>query len=388
MAVTQSPNMNLQIPSVGTEPGPDYAQDINNDLTIIDQHDHTLGNGVQIQPGGLNINSDLSIQNNNLFLARSVRFNPQLAVITNPTDIGCLYVVGNELFYNDVTGGNHVQITNNGSVDAGAGSISGLPSGTAGVNYSAGAFTFSEATNTPANLVGGSISIGDNIAASKYVTLSAPTALAANYTLNLPTTSPPYGFSIFISDASGNMGYSSLDGTTLNTTGGIIEVKPLGITAAQIANQTITAAKIANNTITRNQLAAVGQQISLSSGDFTTSSTSFTAVTGLTVTITTTGRPVMLMTQSDGLGVTSFTGLTTPGGVTRNANFSFFRGAGQISISTVNVDANSTAILTNAEVIFLDIPTAGTYTYTLRINVDNGDSTAHVKGKRLVAYEL
>ena len=48
--VTLSPNMNLPVPVVGQDPGPDWANNINSSLGILDQHDHTPGKGIQIVP--------------------------------------------------------------------------------------------------------------------------------------------------------------------------------------------------------------------------------------------------------------------------------------------------------------------------------------------------
>lgn len=53
-------NMGLTIPTPGVTPGPTYATEISNDLVIIDAHNHTAGNGVQVPTAGLNINANLS----------------------------------------------------------------------------------------------------------------------------------------------------------------------------------------------------------------------------------------------------------------------------------------------------------------------------------------
>ena len=78
---TISPNMGLPVPVVGTDPGPDWANNINACLSVIDQHNHTSGQGVPIPSAGLNINSDLPFNNNNGISYRSVRFFSQGAPI-------------------------------------------------------------------------------------------------------------------------------------------------------------------------------------------------------------------------------------------------------------------------------------------------------------------
>src|SRR5271170_7015417 len=100
-----TPNMNLPNPVVGTDPGPDYGNNLNASLVLIDQHDHSPGHGVLITPTGLNINVDLPINNNNLTLVRSVRFMAQGAPISLVTDLSCLYSVtesgsNGDLWYN------------------------------------------------------------------------------------------------------------------------------------------------------------------------------------------------------------------------------------------------------------------------------------------------
>src|ERR1700688_3418987 len=103
-----SPNMDLPIPVVGVDPGPDYANNLDACLVLIDQHDHSPGHGVQISPSGININADLPINSNNLTLVRSVRFIPQGAPISLVTDISCLYTVAQsgsngDLWFNDAS---------------------------------------------------------------------------------------------------------------------------------------------------------------------------------------------------------------------------------------------------------------------------------------------
>lgn len=56
----------------------------------------------------------------------------------------------------------------------------------------------------------------------------------------------------------------------------------------------IPTTSIADLAVTRAKMAAVGEQTSSSSGSFSTASSSYVDVTNLTVTLTTTGRPVRL----------------------------------------------------------------------------------------------
>lgn len=197
---TFSPNMSLPVPTVGVDPGPDWATNINASLGIIDSHNHSAGQGVAINPAGLDINSDLPMNSNNLTLSRSVNFAPQNSPISLPTDIGCIYVAGVDLYYNDENG-NQIRMTQSGSVAGAAGTITGLPSGTASASFSGGTFTFQSATLTPANMAVGPVSIGQNVASSKTVTLTPNSGQASNYNLTFPAALP------------GAVNYMTLDAT-------------------------------------------------------------------------------------------------------------------------------------------------------------------------------
>lgn len=202
MSIALSPNMNLPVPGVGTEAGPTYGTDINNCLTILDQHTHAPGSGVLITPSAININADLPMGANNLTLARSVRFQSQVAPIATASDLGCLYEVALDLYYNDGAG-NQIRITQSGSVAGSSGTITGLPSGTASAAFAAGTFTFQASTNTPANIDGGSFIFRNNTVNSKGLTLQPPNAMGADYTLTLPAL--PVATSFMTLDTSGNM---------------------------------------------------------------------------------------------------------------------------------------------------------------------------------------
>ncbi len=178
--------MNLVISTVAVAPGPDWANNTNADLSIIDGHDHSVGKGVQISPAGLNISSDLPFLGNNATGLRSVRFNPQGSPISGVADLGALSVSGVDLYYNDVSG-NQIRITASGGVAGSPGSIGSLTP-PASVTYVSGnqTFVFQSNVNTPANLDGGSVILRNITANSKGLTLSPPNAMGADYAITLP----------------------------------------------------------------------------------------------------------------------------------------------------------------------------------------------------------
>lgn len=202
---TISPNMMMPVPTVSEDPGPDWASNIDASLSIIDSHNHTPGQGVPITPAGININTDLPLNNNNLTTARTVRFEPQGANPGDASDLGCLFEKGVDLYFIDGSG-NVIRFTQSGSLAGSTGTITGLPSGTASASFSGTTFTFESATSTPAEFSIGPVTIGQPVVGGFGVTISPDIAQAANYDLTTPLALPSVASSI-ISDVSGNLSF-------------------------------------------------------------------------------------------------------------------------------------------------------------------------------------
>lgn len=77
------------------------------------------------------------------------------------------------------------------------------------------------------------------------------------------------------------------------------------VTTAKIADVNVTTAKIADGAITQAKRAALTTQTSSSCGSFVIPSASFSDVTNMTVTLTATGRPIMIGIKSDAGGAQS-----------------------------------------------------------------------------------
>lgn len=223
-----SPNMNLPIPSVGATQGPTWASDINACLSLVDTHDHSSGSGVQVTPAGLNINADLSLNSNNLVLARSLRMQSQSTAIIGASDLGAVYNLLGELYYKDGLG-NNVQITSGGSVAGTPGSIANLVS-PASASYVAlnSTFVWQSDANTPANMDAASYIFRNLVANSFGLTLNPPSAMGANYSLTLPSI--PGSTSFLTIDTGGNISGS------VSTNQGIV--------TNNLANNSVTRAKI------------------------------------------------------------------------------------------------------------------------------------------------
>lgn len=359
---TNTPNMGLPVPGVGVTDGPDYATDINTSLTIIDQHSHVSGSGVPITPSAININADFTQNNNNLTQIRTSRYYPQTAALALASDILCLYVVAADLYYNDASG-NQVRITSGGSVAGAAGTITGLPSGTASASYATSTFVFQAATSTAANIDGGSYLLRNSTPSSNALTLSPPSAMGSNYSIVLPALPATEKFVSL--DAVGNMTAAwAVDNSTLEISSNSIRVKDAGITPAKLsAFVTNTSSLVA----TFNTAAS-----------YTNTSSPGAAVTGLAATITASGtRPVMVTcrgTQSSlNLGSFSAAGL---GIVTIYRNGAF------LSLSAF------TGVTTPSAVSYLDTTApAGSVTYQIYIGNFSGSSIS-ASGVYLNATQL
>lgn len=200
MSYITSPNMNLTIPGAGTEPGPEFALEINASLTLVDQHDHTPGKGVPISPAGMNINATLEFNDNFLDQVAGMTLLPQ----SSTPALSTVYQVGVDLYYLDGLG-NNIRITQSGGVAGTPGSITNLTP-PASATYVAGSstFVFESDVNIAANLDAGALLLRNLSPNSTFaVTLQAPAALTNNYNVVLPTL--PSVQSFVTLDASGNM---------------------------------------------------------------------------------------------------------------------------------------------------------------------------------------
>lgn len=202
--------MNLPVPGVGNEDGPQWATDLNNCLAIVDQHNHSPGSGVQITPSGLNINSMLTMNNNDLSQIHGLLMTTQNSDLSN---INTAYVKSGDWYLNDGAG-NHIRITSGGSIVGGTGNIIGLGGGAAVTYVNASTkFVFTDNSSNPAALDSGALIIRQTDAVSPLaVTLQSPNALGANYSLTLFTAIPAQT-NIVILDSTGNLGSATYQAT-------------------------------------------------------------------------------------------------------------------------------------------------------------------------------
>ncbi len=207
--------MFLVVPTAGQQPGPDFALNVNADLTLIDQHDHTPGKGAQITPAGLNINAAVDFNDNFLTTVAGVTFNAQ----GSTPAIGTIYESGVDLYFVDGLG-NNIQITQNGGIAGTPGSISNLtPPASASYISASKKFVWQSDTSIAADM-DFAAAIMRNISPDSAfaLTLQPPAALASNYTVTLPLL--PSTKSFMTIDTSGNLaGDWNVDGVTTKIIG-------------------------------------------------------------------------------------------------------------------------------------------------------------------------
>lgn len=249
-----SPNMNLVIPIPGVAPGPDWANDINSSLTLLDAHDHSPGKGVPITPAGMNITSSLTFNGN---LITALGGNTFLVQTSDLSD-GSIYVKGVDLYYRDENG-NVIQITSGGGVNGSPGSISNLSSPASASYVSAnGTFVWQQGVSEAANMDMATLVLrypgSYPVPTGNYILLQVPSSISVGYSLTLPATVAGSNNALITSSSGGALTYSYVDGSTIVFSGNTIKVPTGGITATQIANNTVTASQIANGTITGTQI--------------------------------------------------------------------------------------------------------------------------------------
>lgn len=133
-----------------------------------------------------------------------------------------------------------------------------------------------------------------------------------------------------------------------------------------------------------------GVAASLGSGLFTGNATAFTDVPNVTVTITTTGRPVKLMFQ--GSSGSTYLGTQKNSALLSLSYFGIDRdGGGLISNNTLSVFGASgdLQLRTPPGVLdYVDIVPAGTHTYKLQYASNDASTTTSVAFVQLIAYEI
>jgi hypothetical protein len=151
------------------------------------------------------------------------------------------------------------------------------------------------------------------------------------------------------------------------------------VTTNHIRDAAITAGKCSE--VLRGKLPSVGQQTA-SGTDAGYSSGSYTDVTGLTIDITTEGRPVWVQLVSDDAA-----GGSSAGHMLFQADFSLavLRDATVIAEHNIN---GTNMRLPPGVIKHFDAPASGTYTYKVQIKRNSGSGAVNFINVKLVAWEI
>lgn len=244
--------MLLTLPTVSVTEGPEYATENNAAFTTVDSHNHTSGQGIQIPTAGFNIDADVTFNSLNATSLRSSRYTAQLSPLALVTDIGCIYVSGVDMWFNDGNG-NQIQLTASGALNAASiGGIGGdYATSTASVAYSNStkAFKFLQDTNKSSILDTGTILLRrTDIVSSVATTIQANGSLTSGFTITLPAALPGAP-SLVQMDASGNLSFSNTPPTldSLTITNGLTVGTTLAVTGTITSSSTLTGKHLIGN---------------------------------------------------------------------------------------------------------------------------------------------
>lgn len=161
--------------------------------------------------------------------------------------------------------------------------------------------------------------------------------------------------------------------------------------AYQIANHSVTQVKLATRVFSNTGTVGAGGVVGVPISSFGTNSGSQVTVTGSSVTLTTTGRPVMLMVVGNGTPVCSiFAGGTNGPGL----QHLYFIRTGVLTVAGYLFGINTTTTISNSVMDFpgaqaIDFPPAGTVSYNLAMSTDGSTgASAGMANCAFVAYEI
>lgn len=169
----------------------------------------------------------------------------------------------------------------------------------------------------------------------------------------------------------------------------------VAVATYSVPNKSITQAKMAPRPGPSPTVTAGGFAQSSSSSSFSTSSGTAADVTNLSVTITTTGRPVFVGVIPD--GNTSNRCMATCSKASAGSNvcdFFIVKTSTNIGVFSLQLSVGATpagTIYSNqpcGAIHTIDTPAAGTYTYKVQAKSGDNSTTAGLTYATLIAYEL
>lgn len=186
------------------------------------------------------------------------------------------------------------------------------------------------------------------------------------------------------------------DDSTLEINSDILRVKDLGITSDKLAASAVTTAKILDANVTRAKITNNYQTASLSSDQNITANG--TQITGFSLEITTSGRPVFVAIYNSNIEMVD-PGIAVNGSSTTFSTFFVRNGTTiarndyvqfQSTVTTVAIGQRATTLKLPLAQFSIDTPAAGTYTYTVIVspNISSSKTCSVKSGLKFFVMEL
>jgi hypothetical protein len=274
-----TPYLSMSLPDVLITAGSTYASQINQAFLVLDT---LVGQGTT--PSQININADLSFQNNSAVNVRAVRFT-STGTLAAPADIGVLYNNNGNLYFNN-NSGQPVQVTSGSAIVAANGNIGGLTGTSASVTFSpvTNAFTFN---SSPGNLAILSASTLTLSTLSLSGALSAAIAWLPNVSM-LSASTAFFGTVTQMTASNARIASASFVGASVLTASqaylpsvSFISASVLSASNAYIANAFFSASNLPNATLV-NTATLTASNALITNGTITTATITSANITRLT----------------------------------------------------------------------------------------------------------
>ena len=161
-----------------------------------------------------------------------------------------------------------------------------------------------------------------------------------------------------------------------------------GVQKCSMTSSGFDGAYLASDSVSQTALNNGNFSISSSSGSFTTTSTSYTAVTNLSASITTNGRPVIISLQDESGSSVCSIGLTVGAAGDRGYQISIKRDSTVIYETLAKNFSNVNTFSGCGGFVVFDTPSEGTYTYSYEGKVLNALHTLNVTNAEVVVREI
>lgn len=398
--MSQTPNMNIILPTPEVTTGPEWANQIVNAFDTVDGHNHTAGSGVPIPVAGLNINADLEFNSYNATELKSTRYDNQASILTGLFDKNCIYFNGGDLFINNASG-TSVQITSGTGLNlSSVGTIGGdygAPGVTASAVYSntTKTFTWTQAPTQAAKMAVGDLIVYKPVAGSNPVTIKIDGTVAVGYNFFLPAAAPTSNQVWRQNSTNTDADFVTVQGTssqiTVTHTANAITaslpniiVTPGSLTTTStlnsgddfsVATNKFTVAAASGNTAVAGTLAVTSNttltgDLAVNGGDITTTSSTFNLVNATATTLNVGGAATTVS-----IGSTAGTGTTTVRNALQVSGTANVVGSFSVATNKLTVDASTgnTAVggtlgVTGTSTL-ADVNATGTTTVTGTANV-------------------